>query len=94
MHYSHRESGSLIQTATLKMKNPQMKYVFDHITILDFLFYEEAFYQINLFGNMQEKNCIILETINSIFGTELKYVKEKSSVYLQVMREFKDSFEK
>jgi hypothetical protein len=43
---------------------------------------------------MQEKNCIILETINSIFGTELKYVKEKNSVYLQVMREFKDSFEK
>ncbi len=39
MNYSHRESGSLIQTATLKMKNPQMKYVFDHITILDFLFY-------------------------------------------------------
>lgn len=84
----------MLQTAKLKAKNPHQKFIFNHITILDFLFYEESFYQINLFGNLEKKNCKILETINSIFGTELTDIKDKSVVYLRLMREFKENFEK
>ena len=46
----------------------------------------------NLFGNLEEKNCKILETINSIFGTELSNIKDKSTLYMRVMREFKENF--
>ena len=88
----HKESGSLIQTVKLKLRNPQNKYVLSNLTIVDFLFYEESFYQINLFGNLEEKNCKFLDTINSIFGTGLSNIKETSTTYLKTMREFKENF--
>lgn len=92
MLYSHKESGSLVPTVTLKLRNPHQRYIFSHITVLDFLFYETSFYQINLFGNLEEKKCKILETINSIFGTDLRCGKDKETILLRVMREFKESF--
>lgn len=85
-------SGSLIPTIKLKIRNQKQRYIFGHITVLDFLFYEECFYQINLFGNLEEKNCAILTTINSVFNTHLNNYKDKYSIYLKVMKEFKDSF--
>ena len=88
MLYSPKNSGSIVQLATLKMKNMNSKYVLSHITILDFMFYELSFYQVNLFGNLEEQNCKILETINSILGTDLNNIKNKSSVYLKTMRLF------
>lgn len=94
MKQSHEQSGSSIQMVKLKLKNPNKRYIFGHITVLDFLLFEESFYQINLFGNMEEKNCGILETINCIFQTDLYHYKKLHSLYLKVMREFKDSFEK
>ncbi len=47
----------------------------------------------NLFGNLEEKNCSLLEAINSIFNTKLNNVKDKNSLYLHVMKQFKESFE-
>lgn len=86
---SHKNSGSLVQMITLKMKNINSRYVLNHITILDFLFYELSFYQVNLFGNLEEQNCKFLETINSILGTDLNNIKNQSSIYLKTMRLFK-----
>lgn len=60
MKKSHEQSGSSIQMVKLKLKNPTQRYIFGHITVLDLLLFEESFYQINLFGNMEEKNCGIL----------------------------------
>lgn len=94
MLYFHKKSDSLIPTVKLRLKNPSKPYIFGHLTILDFLFYEESFYQVFLFGNLEEKNCKLFQTINSIFGTDLNCVKDKNAVYLRVMREFKERFEK
>ena len=52
MNFFLKESGALKQMITLKSKNSQQRYIFSHITILDFLFYEDCFYQINSFGNL------------------------------------------
>lgn len=94
MKQCHDQSGSSIQMVKLKLKNPNQKYIFGHITVLDFLFFEESFYQLNLFGNLEEKNCSVLQTINCIFSSEFYHYKSQNSLYLRVMREFKENFEK
>ena len=45
-------SGTIVQMTLLKLKNQSKQYIFNHITVLDFLFYEESFYYINIFGNL------------------------------------------
>lgn len=52
MNHLHDKSGSSIQITKLRLKNPNQRYIFGHITVLDFLFYEESFYQVNMFGNL------------------------------------------
>lgn len=53
MKHHHEKSGSSIQMVKLKLKNPTKKYIFGHITVLDFLLFEESFYQVNVFGNLE-----------------------------------------
>jgi len=69
MTKSIKNSGCLEQLIKLKMNNPNQDYIFGHLTVLDFLLHDGAFYLINLFGSLEEKECPIYEKLNSILGT-------------------------
>ena len=40
MERSHELSESVVPLVRLKLKNPNLKYIFGHITLLDFLLFE------------------------------------------------------